>query len=140
MYMYATSICGDVAAGLWRATARAAANGMKPAKTAANKLQERRMTTDGHKERRDNGTTTERFATKAHETVDVIADRAERAEREVRGAAERTAEQARQLHEHYADSAEQGLRRAASYLESNPLAVVGIAFVAGVLLSTMIRR
>ena len=77
------------------------------------------MTTDGHKERKDNGTTTERVAAKAHETVDSIA---ERAERQVRGAAERTTE------------------RAATYLESKPLAVVGIAFVAGVLLSTMIRR
>ena len=98
-------------------------------------------TTNGENEqgRRDT-TTTERFAAKAHETVDTLAERAERVEREARGAAERTAEQARQLHEQYADKAEQGLRRAASYLESNPLAFVGIAFVAGVLLSTMIRR
>ena len=80
------------------------------------------MTTGGHKERKDNGTTTQRFAAKAHETVDSIAERAERAEREVRGTAERAAE------------------RAATYLESAPLAVVGLAFVAGVLLSTMIRR
>ena len=80
------------------------------------------MTTSGHRERKDNGTTTERFAAKAHETVDSIAERAERAEHEVRGAVERTAE------------------RAATYLKSSPLAVVGIAFVAGVLLSTMLRR
>jgi len=89
---------------------------------------------------RKDTTTTDRFAAKAHETVDTIAERAQRAERDVRGAAERTAEQARQLRDEYADTAEQGLRRAASYLESNPLAFVGIAFVAGVLLSTMIRR
>ena len=143
MYMYVTDVCGDVAAGLWRATARAAASGTKPAKTAVYKLKERRMTTtDGQHEqgRKDTTTTTDRFAAKAHETVDTIAERAQRAEREVRSAAERTAEQARQLREQYADTAEQGLRRAASYLESNPLAFVGIAFVAGVLLSTMIRR
>ena len=96
-------------------------------------------TTDGHKGTRD-ASTTERFAAKAHETVDTIAERAQRAEREVRSAAERTAEQARQLHEQYSETAEQTLRRATSYLESNPLAVVGIAFVAGVLLSAMIRR
>ena len=89
---------------------------------------------------RKDPTTTDRFAAKAHETVDTIAERAQRAEREVRGAAERTAEQARQLRDQYADTAEQSLRRASSYLESNPLAVVGIAFVAGVLLSAMIRR
>jgi ElaB/YqjD/DUF883 family membrane-anchored ribosome-binding protein len=96
-------------------------------------------TTDGQKGSRDSSTT-ERFAAKAHETVDTIAERAERAEREVRSAAERTAEQARQLHQQYADTAEQSFRRATSYLESNPLAVAGIAFVAGVLLSAMIRR
>jgi ElaB/YqjD/DUF883 family membrane-anchored ribosome-binding protein len=96
-------------------------------------------TTDGQKGSRD-ASTTDRFAAKAHETVDTIADRAQRAEREVRSAAERTAEQARELRQQYAETAEQGLRRATSYLESNPLAVVGIAFVAGVLLSAMIRR
>ena len=97
-------------------------------------------TRNGQHETERESTTTERFAAKAHETVDTIAERAQRAEREVRGAAERTAEQARQLRDQYADTAEQGLRRATSYLESNPLAFVGIAFVAGVLLSTMIRR
>lgn len=144
MYMYVTDVCGDVAAGLWRATARAAANGMKPAKPAVNKSMERRMTTrNGHhtKGRSETETTvTDHFAAKAHETVDTIAERAQRAERDVRGAAERTAEHARQLRDEYSETAEQGLRRAASYVESNPLAVVGVAFLAGVLLSTLIRR
>ena len=80
------------------------------------------------------------FAAKAHETVDTIAERAQRAEREVRGAAAKTAEQARQLQEDATEKAEQSLRRANSYLESNPLAFVGIAFVAGVLLSSLLRR
>jgi ElaB/YqjD/DUF883 family membrane-anchored ribosome-binding protein len=96
-------------------------------------------TTDGHKGSKE-PSTTDRFAAKAHETVDTIADRAQRAEREVRDAAERTVEQARELHQQYADTAERSLRRATSYVESNPLAVVGIAFVAGVLLSAMLRR
>jgi ElaB/YqjD/DUF883 family membrane-anchored ribosome-binding protein len=142
MHFYMTDVCGDVAAGLWRATARAAAHGMKPAKPAAPNSKERRMTTtDGYndKDRRETAAT-DRIAARAHETVDTIAERAQRAEREVRDAAARTAQQARQLQEQYAETAEQGLRRAASYLESNPLAFVGIAFVAGVLLSTMIRR
>jgi ElaB/YqjD/DUF883 family membrane-anchored ribosome-binding protein len=142
MYLYVSDVYGDVAAGLWRATARAAASGMKPAKNAIEKLKERRMTTNGQHEkvRDDTAATTDRLASKAHETVDSIAERAQRAEREVRGAAERTAEQARQLRDEYAATAEQGLRRAASYVESNPLAFVGIAFVAGVLLSSMMRR
>jgi ElaB/YqjD/DUF883 family membrane-anchored ribosome-binding protein len=136
-------VCGDVAAGLWRATARAAANGTKPAKDAvqiAGQItKERRMTTTD-KERRDTGTTTDRFAAKAHEAVDSVAERAQRAEREVREAAARTAEQARQLREQAGETAEHSIRRTASYIESNPLAFAGIAFAAGVLLSTLFRR
>lgn len=94
-------------------------------------------TTNGQK---DTSTTTERFAAKAHDTVDDLAERAQRAEREVRGAAERTVERARELQDQYADTAEQSLRRATSYVESHPLAVAGMAFVAGVLLSSIIRR
>ena len=97
-------------------------------------------TRNGQHETERESTTTERVAAKAHETVDTIAERAERAERDVRKAAQRTAEQARQLQQEYAETAEQSLRRASSYLESNPLAVAGIAFIAGVLLSAMIRR
>jgi ElaB/YqjD/DUF883 family membrane-anchored ribosome-binding protein len=76
----------------------------------------------------------------AHDTVDSMAERAQRAEREVRGAAARTAEQARQLQEDATERAEQTLRRAGSYVENNPLAFAGIAFAAGVLLSTLLRR
>jgi ElaB/YqjD/DUF883 family membrane-anchored ribosome-binding protein len=112
---------------------------MKPAKTVAHKVKERRMaSTNGTKDKTD--TTTDRFAARAHETVDTIAERAQRAEREVRTAAERTAEQARQLRDEYSDVAEQSLRRATSYVESNPLAFAGIAFVAGILFSTLLRR
>jgi ElaB/YqjD/DUF883 family membrane-anchored ribosome-binding protein len=85
---------------------------------------------------KDTGTTTERFAAKAHDTVDGLAERAQRAERGVRGAAER----ARELQEEYADTAEQSVRRVTSYVESHPLAVAGMAFVAGVLFSSLIRR
>jgi ElaB/YqjD/DUF883 family membrane-anchored ribosome-binding protein len=137
--MYMTDVCGDLAAGLWRATARAAASGMNPAKPAQTSLQgmERRMTTH---EQRDRNTVTERFADKAHDTVDAVAERAQRAESEAREVAARAAERARQLHEDTAQRAERGMRRAASYIDSNPLAFAGLAFVAGVLLSTLVRR
>jgi ElaB/YqjD/DUF883 family membrane-anchored ribosome-binding protein len=136
--MYMTDSVGDVAAGLWRATARAAASGMNPAKAAKNSLYGRRMTM--HEQRNGNDTTTERIAAKAHETVDAIAERAERAESEVRGAAARATERARQLQEDAAGRAQHGLKRATSYIDSNPLAFAGLAFVAGVLLSTLVRR
>lgn len=89
---------------------------------------------------RSEATVTEHLATKAHETVDTLAERAQRAERGVRGAAQRAAEQARDLRDEYVDTAEQGVQRAATYFESHPLAVAGVAFLAGVLLSAMIRR
>jgi ElaB/YqjD/DUF883 family membrane-anchored ribosome-binding protein len=99
------------------------------------------MTTrNGQHEKERASTATDYVAAKAHETVDSVAERAQRAEREVRKTAERTLDQARELRDEYAETAEQTLKRATSYLESNPLAVVGIAFVAGVLLSTMLRR
>src|SRR5262245_20506823 len=106
MGMTMAHVCGDVAAGLWRATACAAANGvsgMKSAKATKTKPEERPMSTNGHKDTKE--TTTDRFAAKAHETVDTLAERAQRAEREVRGAAARTAEQAREFHEQAAERA-----------------------------------
>jgi ElaB/YqjD/DUF883 family membrane-anchored ribosome-binding protein len=93
---------------------------------------------NGHKGRET--ATTDHIATMAHDTVDSIAERAQRAEREVRGAAARTAEHARELQEDATERAEQTLRRAGSYVENNPLAFAGIAFAAGVLLSTLLRR
>lgn len=97
-------------------------------------------TSNGHKGRETQTTTTDHFAAKAHETVDTIAERVQHAEREVRGAAAKTAAQARQIQEDATEKAEESLRRAHSYLESNPLAFVGIAFAAGLLLSSLLRR
>lgn len=99
------------------------------------------MTTrNGQHKGRSETAMTDHFAAKAHETVDSLAERAQHAEREVRGAAERTADHVRELRDEYAESAEQSLKRASSYMESNPLAVAGVAFVAGVLFSTLLRR
>ena len=85
-------------------------------------------------------TTTDHFAARAHEAVDSVAERAQRAEREVRGAAARTAEQARELQGQATDKAEETIRRTASYFEINPLAFAGLAFAAGVLFSSLLRR
>jgi ElaB/YqjD/DUF883 family membrane-anchored ribosome-binding protein len=94
-------------------------------------------TTDGYNDangRKDMAT--DRLAAKAHETVDHVADRAAQAEREVRDAAARTAERVRDA----SASAEQGMRRLAAYLESNPVTCVGLAFAAGMLVSSLLRR
>jgi ElaB/YqjD/DUF883 family membrane-anchored ribosome-binding protein len=93
---------------------------------------------NGHKE--TDTATTDHFAERAHEAVDSVAERAQRAEREVRGAATRTADQARRIRDEATERAEEHVQRATSYVESNPLALAGIAFVAGVLFSTLLRR
>lgn len=98
-------------------------------------------TRDGSKEgqpQRD--LATERFASKAHEALDTVANGAEHVERELRGAATRTAEHAREIQQQATARAEQGIQRVASYVESNPLTFAGIAFAAGVLFSTMLLR
>lgn len=102
-----------------------------------------------HTERHNEGhpagdTYTERLAAKAHETVDSFAGQAERKERELRDAAARTADQARHLRERARTTAEHSVERITSYLESHPvacvgIACVGIAFAAGVLLSAARR-
>lgn len=84
--------------------------------------------------------TAERLASKAHETVDRMAEAANYAEREVRSAATRTAEQAKQLRDQAVESADENMQRVRSYVEQNPMMAAGIAFAAGVLLSSLFRR
>lgn len=78
----------------------------------------------------------ERLADKAREAVDAMAGRAENAEAHLRDAADR----AREMKAEAADRAGRSFRRATSYLDNNPLAFAGLAFVAGVLLSALVRR
>jgi ElaB/YqjD/DUF883 family membrane-anchored ribosome-binding protein len=93
-------------------------------------------TTDGYNDALGKDTASERLAAKAHDTVDQVAERAAQAEREMRDAAARTAERVREA----SATAEQGMRRLAAYLESNPLTCVGVAFAAGMLVSSLLRR
>lgn len=84
--------------------------------------------------------TSDRLASMAHETIDRVTPKANRAENEVRNAAAKTTEGAKQLQEQAVEAAEEGLRAARSYIASNPLTTAGLAFAAGVLLSSFIRR
>ena len=84
--------------------------------------------------------TTDRLASMAHDTLDRVTPKVNRAENEVRDVAAKTTESVKQLHEQAVEAAEEGLRQARSYIASNPLTTAGIAFAAGVLLSALIRR
>jgi ElaB/YqjD/DUF883 family membrane-anchored ribosome-binding protein len=87
-----------------------------------------------------NGSTTERLASMAHETINRVEPKANRAEQNVRSAAAKTAEGAKNLQAQAVEATEENLRKVRSYIESNPLTTAGIAFAAGALLSALIRR
>lgn len=82
------------------------------------------------------------LASMAHETIDRLTPTANRAEQEVRVAVARAADGAKLMQGHAAEAAEQNVRNLRSYIESNPIATVGIAFAAGALLSALalVRR
>jgi len=84
--------------------------------------------------------TTDRLASMAHETIDRVTPKANRAEQQVRAAATRAGADTAKLMQEQVEAAQDNLRKARSYAESNPLITAGIAFAAGVLLSTLIRR
>ncbi|HUF74040.1 MAG TPA: hypothetical protein VMR74_14235 [Gammaproteobacteria bacterium] len=84
--------------------------------------------------------TTDRLATMAHETIDRVTPKANRAETEMRDTAARTAEGVKNLEEHAMDTAKDGLHKAQAYIQENPLMAAGIALGAGALLSMLLRR
>lgn len=83
---------------------------------------------------------TDRLASVAHDTIDRVAPRIGRAEQEVRSAAAKTADGAKNLQAQALEATEEGLASARSYIEKNPLTMAAIAFAVGALLSTLIRR
>jgi ElaB/YqjD/DUF883 family membrane-anchored ribosome-binding protein len=82
----------------------------------------------------------DRLASMAHETIDRVTPKANRVEHEVRGAAARAGDSAKLLQERAVEAAEENLRKVRSFIETNPLTTAGIAFAAGVLLISLIRR
>jgi ElaB/YqjD/DUF883 family membrane-anchored ribosome-binding protein len=81
-----------------------------------------------------------RLASMAHDTIDRVTPKISRAEQEVRSAAAKTADGAKNLQAQAVEASEQGLAGARSYIESNPLTTAAIAFAAGALLSSFFRR
>ena len=84
--------------------------------------------------------TTDRLASIAHETVDRITPKVNRAEHEVRDAATKVVDRAKVLQEQTLESAQDNVRKVRSYAASNPLVTAAVAFAAGVLLSAVVRR
>ncbi len=84
--------------------------------------------------------TSDRLASMAHETIERVTPKVSRVEQEVRGAAARAGDGAKLLQERAVEAAEENLRKVRSFIETNPLTTAGIAFAAGVLLISLIRR
>lgn len=82
----------------------------------------------------------ERLAERAHKTIDEAAVRAGHAEREIRRAASEAADRLRRSETELADALDQNLRRVREYIEKNPVQSAAIAFAAGVVLSSLLRR
>jgi ElaB/YqjD/DUF883 family membrane-anchored ribosome-binding protein len=90
--------------------------------------------------RNSDAAATERLATMAHDTIDRVADVATDAEREVRGAAARTARQAKEVGEQAMATADENISKLRAYVEENPLLSAGIAFAAGIVLVSLLSR
>jgi ElaB/YqjD/DUF883 family membrane-anchored ribosome-binding protein len=76
----------------------------------------------------------------AHDTIDRVAEKAKYAEQTARGAASRAADKARDAEDRMRAAADEGLSSVRTYVEQNPFASAGIAFAAGIVLSTLLRR
>jgi ElaB/YqjD/DUF883 family membrane-anchored ribosome-binding protein len=83
---------------------------------------------------------TDRLASMAHETIDRVTPKATQAERELRAAAARAADATKRLQEDAVEATEEHLRKARSYIASNPLTTATVAFAAGVALGALFRR
>ncbi|MBN1238986.1 MAG: DUF883 domain-containing protein [Gammaproteobacteria bacterium] len=84
--------------------------------------------------------TTDRVAEKAHRTIDSAAETANEAERELRRSAAETAERVKRGEEQLAATVDENVEKVRTYIEKNPIASAGIAFVAGMVLSSLLRR
>ena len=85
-------------------------------------------------------TTMERIAERAHRTIDDAAATAAQAERELRRAAGEAVDRVRHREEELAHQVDEQLGKVKAFIEKNPVQSAGLAFVAGVVLSSLLRR
>jgi ElaB/YqjD/DUF883 family membrane-anchored ribosome-binding protein len=83
---------------------------------------------------------TERATHAAHETIDRVGEKAARAEEQLRESAAQAAERAREVRDQAAEQLRSGVDSVTGYIQKNPLQAAAIAFAAGLLVSTLLRR
>ena len=84
--------------------------------------------------------TTQRLADKAHQTIDRAAEAAAAAEQTVRSTAAKAAEKLKSSQDLTGETLDEGLDVLRRYVEQNPLTAAGIAFAAGIVVSSLLRR
>jgi ElaB/YqjD/DUF883 family membrane-anchored ribosome-binding protein len=82
----------------------------------------------------------ERMAEQARESIDRASARSRELEDELRRGAADAADRLRQSEERLEASLEEGLERLKDYVRRNPIQSAGLAFVAGLVISSLIRR
>jgi len=84
--------------------------------------------------------TTEQLRSAAHETIDRVAQAATGAEQRIRETAAEAAERAHRTQAQAGDAIDRGVAELKGYVKTNPIATAGIAFAAGVIVSSLLRR
>jgi ElaB/YqjD/DUF883 family membrane-anchored ribosome-binding protein len=82
----------------------------------------------------------DRLAERAHETIENAAAGAAHVEREIRRVASDAADRIRRSEGEIVDVMDENLRKVRQYVEKNPMQSAAIAFAAGVVLSSLLRR
>ncbi|WP_462156556.1 DUF883 domain-containing protein [Pseudoalteromonas sp. GB56] len=84
--------------------------------------------------------TTEQVAKAAHETIDKMAHKAADAEQYVRTHAQQSKESVAQQKEQLEQSLQDSINRTKAFAKENPLLCAGLAFVAGMIFTSLMRR
>lgn len=87
-----------------------------------------------------NAPMTDRASTAAHSAVDSIADKAATAEEKIRQTAANSQGTFKQKEEEIKQQVSQSMDRTREMAKQNPLATIGVAFAAGMLFSSLLRR
>lgn len=92
------------------------------------------------KSSRNDSTETERLAKILHEALDRVAEQAGGAEVNLRDRAAEVKERGRSTRRHVREKGNEAANMLEEYVDDHPWAAVGLAFGAGIILSSMLRR
>lgn len=86
------------------------------------------------------GSTTDRVAKAAHHAIDETAAKAEQVEKQVRERADRASAKVDRSQAAAREQIEESLDKVETFIREQPMTAAGIAFAAGIIVSTILRR